>query len=122
MKKVKSDMARINSFALIGWVVTLGIISAAYLLEVIKGERSIVYYAILLICAILDDAKLKAFYQLSQELGLDVLVECHDEVEIERALEIEAPVIGINNRNLNDFSIISYCSCTYAGILSNMEL
>ena len=61
--------------------------------------------AILLICAILDDAKLKAFYQLSQELGLDVLVECHDEVEIERALEIEAPVIGINNRNLNDFSI-----------------
>ena len=61
--------------------------------------------AILLICAILDDAKLKAFYQLSQELGLDVLVECHDEVEIERALEIEAPVIGINNRNLNDFTI-----------------
>ena len=51
MKKVKSDMARINSFALIGWVVTLGIISAAYLLEVIKGERTIVYYAILLICA-----------------------------------------------------------------------
>lgn len=61
--------------------------------------------AILLICAILDDVQLKAFYQLSQELGLDVLVECHDEVEIERALEIEAPVIGINNRNLNDFTI-----------------
>ena len=61
--------------------------------------------AVLLICAILDDVKLKSFYQLSQELGLDVLVECHDEVEIERALEIEAPVIGINNRNLNDFTI-----------------
>ena len=51
MKKVKSDMARINSFVLIGWVVTLGIISAAYLLEVIKGERTIVYYAMLLVCA-----------------------------------------------------------------------
>lgn len=61
--------------------------------------------AILLICAILDDSMLKSFYQLSMELGLDVLVECHDEYEIERALEIEAPVIGINNRNLNDFTI-----------------
>ena len=61
--------------------------------------------AVLLICAILDDCMLKSFYQLSQELDLGVLVECHDENEIERALEIEAPVIGINNRNLNDFSI-----------------
>lgn len=61
--------------------------------------------AVLLICAILDDYMLKSFYQLSQELELDVLVECHDEDEIERALEIEAPVIGINNRNLNDFTI-----------------
>ena len=61
--------------------------------------------AVLLICAILDDCMLKSFYQLSQELDLGVLVECHDENEIERALEIEAPVIGINNRNLNDFTI-----------------
>lgn len=51
MKKVKSDNDRINSFALVGWGVTLGVISAAYLLEVIKGERSIIYYGILLACA-----------------------------------------------------------------------
>lgn len=61
--------------------------------------------AVLLIAAILDDARMKAFYQLSQELGLDVLVETHDEYEIERALRIDPKIIGINNRNLNDFSI-----------------
>lgn len=61
--------------------------------------------AILLICAILDDSRLKDFYQLSKELGLDALVECHDEKEVERALGIDARIIGINNRNLNDFTI-----------------
>ena len=61
--------------------------------------------AILLICAILDDSRLKDFYQLSKELGLNALVECHDEKEVERALGIDARIIGVNNRNLNDFSI-----------------
>ena len=45
------------------------------------------------------------FYQLSAELGLDVLVETHDEHEIERAMKIDPQIIGVNNRNLNDFSI-----------------
>ena len=61
--------------------------------------------AILLICAILDDSMLRSFYELSSELGLDALVECHDESEVERALKIDAKIIGINNRNLNDFTI-----------------
>lgn len=61
--------------------------------------------AVLLIAEILDDAQLKDFYQLSAELGLDALVEVHDEAEMERALKLDARIIGVNNRNLKDFSI-----------------
>lgn len=61
--------------------------------------------AVLLITAILDDEQMKAFYQLSRELKMGVLVETHDEYEIERALRIDPRIIGVNNRNLNDFSI-----------------
>ena len=61
--------------------------------------------AVLLITAILDDAQMKDFYQLARELKLDVLVETHDEKEIERALRIDPRIIGVNNRNLMDFSI-----------------
>lgn len=61
--------------------------------------------AVLLITAILDDARMQAFYSLSRELGLDVLVETHDEYEIERALMIDPRIIGVNNRNLKDFTI-----------------
>lgn len=61
--------------------------------------------AVLLITAILDDAQMKDFYQLARSLKLDVLVETHDEYEVERALKIEPRIIGVNNRNLKDFSI-----------------
>lgn len=61
--------------------------------------------AVLLIAAILDDAQMKAFYQLARELDLDVLVETHDEAEMERALLLDARIIGVNNRDLRDFSI-----------------
>lgn len=61
--------------------------------------------AVLLITAILDDAMMKSFYELARELKLGVLVETHDEYEIERALKIDPRIIGVNNRNLKDFSI-----------------
>lgn len=61
--------------------------------------------AILLIAAILDDERLKSFYALAQGLSLDVLLEVHDEEEMERALAINAEIIGINNRNLKNFTI-----------------
>ena len=61
--------------------------------------------AVLLITAILDDAQMKDFYDLSRELGLGVLVETHDEYERERALKIDPRIVGINNRNLKDFTI-----------------
>lgn len=61
--------------------------------------------AVLLITAILDDVQMHDFYQLARELELDVLVETHDEEEIERAMKINPRIIGVNNRNLKDFSI-----------------
>lgn len=61
--------------------------------------------AILLIAAILDDVQIKDFYQLTEELGLDALVEVHDERELERALRLDARIIGVNNRDLRDFTI-----------------
>lgn len=61
--------------------------------------------AILLIAAILDDVQMKEFYSLSRELGLGVLLEVHNEAELERALELDAKIIGVNNRDLRDFSI-----------------
>lgn len=61
--------------------------------------------AILLICAILDVDTLKKFRELGESLGLDSLVECHTEEEVEMALESGAKIIGINNRNLKTFKI-----------------
>lgn len=60
---------------------------------------------ILLICAILDDEALISYYKLADSLGLSVLVETHDEEEMERALKIGARMIGVNNRNLKDFTV-----------------
>jgi len=61
--------------------------------------------AILLIVAILDDARLKHFHTLAIEAGLAALVEVHDEAELDRALAIDAPLIGVNNRNLKSFKV-----------------
>ena len=60
---------------------------------------------ILLIAAILGDDDMKRFYELAHSLGMDVLLEVHDEEELLRAVKIGADIIGVNNRNLKDFSI-----------------
>lgn len=61
--------------------------------------------AILLIVSILDDNQLKEYLELADELGLSSIVETHDEKEIERALNAGARIIGVNNRNLKDFTV-----------------
>ncbi|HEX5221243.1 MAG TPA: indole-3-glycerol phosphate synthase TrpC [Verrucomicrobiae bacterium] len=61
--------------------------------------------AILLIVAILDDARLKRFHDLAIKADLAVLVEVHDESELDRALAIGAELIGVNNRDLKTFNV-----------------
>lgn len=61
--------------------------------------------AVLLIAAILSDAQLREFQSLAREAGLAALVEVHDLEELERALAIGAPLIGVNNRNLKNFQV-----------------
>jgi indole-3-glycerol phosphate synthase len=61
--------------------------------------------AVLLIVAALEDEALRALYEEARLLDLDCLVEVHDEEDLERALELDADVLGINNRNLKDLSV-----------------
>lgn len=61
--------------------------------------------AILLIAAILDSSQIKDFKEYADALNMDVLVEVHDEDDLHKALGAEPDLIGINNRNLNDFSV-----------------
>lgn len=61
--------------------------------------------AILLIVAILDDARLLRFHELAIAAGLSVLVEVHDEPELERALKVRPRLLGVNNRNLKTFTV-----------------
>jgi indole-3-glycerol phosphate synthase len=61
--------------------------------------------AVLLVVGALEQEDLASLYAQSRELDLDALVEIHDDEELERALELDCDVIGINNRNLEDFSV-----------------
>lgn len=61
--------------------------------------------AVLLICSILDEVQMKEYLAVCDSLGLSALVEAHDEIEIEKALSAGARIIGVNNRNLKDFTV-----------------
>ena len=61
--------------------------------------------AILLIVSILDTVQLKKYLDLAHDLGLSAIVESHDGDEIRKAMIVGAEIIGVNNRNLNDFTV-----------------
>lgn len=61
--------------------------------------------AVLLICSILSEEELKRYMAVCEELGLSALVEAHDAEEVEMALRVGARIIGVNNRNLKDFTV-----------------
>ncbi len=61
--------------------------------------------AVLLICALLDEETLNRYHKHCDELGLSALVEAHDEEEIQMAVRAGARIIGVNNRNLKDFTV-----------------
>jgi len=77
------------------------IIDERQILEAIEAGAD----AILLIVAILDDARLRCFHDLAHGAGLTVLVEVHDEAELDRAVATGARLIGVNNRDLKSFKV-----------------
>jgi indole-3-glycerol phosphate synthase len=61
--------------------------------------------ALLLIVGVLSDNDLRSLYKLTYSLGMQALVEVHDEAELARALKVDAHIIGVNNRNLKTFQV-----------------
>lgn len=61
--------------------------------------------AVLLICSILSPEQIKEYLGICDELGISALVEAHDENEVRMAVECNARLVGVNNRNLKDFSV-----------------
>lgn len=87
--------------------VDLPVIRKDFMIDPIQIDEASMFGAdaILLIAAILDKAQLVDYQAQAKELGMDVLVEVHDEAELEIALAANADLIGVNNRNLNDFTV-----------------
>jgi indole-3-glycerol phosphate synthase len=71
----------------------------------IYDSRAMGADAVLLIASCLDDMQMRDFEAIAQSLDMAVLVEVHDEAELERALRLKTPLIGINNRNLKTFEV-----------------
>jgi len=71
----------------------------------VAESRALGADAILLIVAALEDAQMAALEAAAIDFGMDVLVEIHDGAELDRALRLRTPLLGINNRNLRNFSV-----------------
>ncbi len=71
----------------------------------IYGAKALKASSFLLIVSILSESQLKDFIELGRELGMEPLVETHDEWEVERALKAGAEIVGVNNRDLKTFNV-----------------
>lgn len=78
--------------------------------------------AILLICAILDTNQLKEYLKIADSLGLSCLVEAHDEIELNSALEAGARIVGVNNRNLKNFEVDINTSAKLRKLVPNSKI
>jgi len=97
----------LDSIPLVRQEVKLPVIRKDFIIHELQIEEASNYGAdaILLIAAILDQNQIRDFLQMSNELDLDVLVEVHDEKELEKSLVAGSRLIGINNRDLRDFTV-----------------
>jgi indole-3-glycerol phosphate synthase len=88
-------------------LVSLPILRKDFIIDELQIKEASVHGAdgILLIAAILDEQQIHDYFLYARELQMDVLVEVHNEAELEKALKSNCDLIGINNRNLQDFSI-----------------
>jgi len=98
---------QIDHLSLIKKRTNLPILRKDFIIDEYQILESKVYNAdaILLIVSILTDNELKKYIKIAEEINLDCVIEIHNEKEIYRAVDIGYPIIGINNRNLNNLSI-----------------
>lgn len=78
--------------------------------------------AVLLICALLDTDTIKRYIEIADSLGISALVEAHDEAEINSAVKAGARIIGVNNRNLKDFTVDVNNSAKYRKMIPDTIL
>jgi indole-3-glycerol phosphate synthase len=97
----------IDYIPLVRKAVNLPVLRKDFIVDPLQVKEAARYGAdaVLLIAAILDTLQLRDFRQMAEEMAMDVLVEVHDEPELESALKAESRLIGINNRNLKTFRV-----------------
>ncbi len=103
----KYFQGRIEYLQLIREAVRLPLLRKDFIIDELQVYEAVAHGAdaILLIVAILEDAKLRDLRALAEQLRLAALVEVHDERELDRAVQAGAAIIGINNRDLRNFSV-----------------
>lgn len=97
----------LQDFARVRDRVTLPLLRKDFMVSqyLIEETRAIGADLVLLIVAALDDHQLRDFYALSRELGMEALIEVHDEAELERALALSPHIVGVNARNLKTLAV-----------------
>jgi indole-3-glycerol phosphate synthase len=97
----------IDHLSLISKTSRLPILRKDFIIDIYQIYESKVYKAdaILLILTILTDHQIKEYIKIANELGLDCILETHSKDELDRAIKIDYPIIGINNRNLDNLSV-----------------
>ena len=98
---------KIDHLSIINAQTNLPILRKDFIIDSYQIYESKVYKAdaILLIASILSDKQIKEFIRISKDIGLDCIIETHTEEELKRAINIDYPIIGINNRNLDNLSV-----------------
>ena len=98
---------RLDYLSLVRSTVTLPVLRKDFMIDTLQIEEAAAHGAdaILLIAAILSKAQMAEFLACANELGMDVLVEVHNEAELEVALAVDSPLLGVNNRNLKTFEV-----------------
>lgn len=97
----------LDYLALVRETVKLPVLRKEFMIDTLQIEEARAHGAdaILLIAAILSRAQMAEFLACAKELGMDVLVEVHNEEELEVALDVNSPLLGVNNRNLKTFDV-----------------
>ena len=102
----KYFMGEIDHLSLCKQNTRIPILRKDFIIDEYQIYESKIYQAdvILLIVSILSDDQLRNFIEIANDLNLDCIIETHDEIEIKRALKLNYPIIGINNRNLKNLT------------------